>query len=87
MRSIIKGIMQRIPLIGNIFRRAVHRFNSAMVYTQTDLRKIPPLKDIFPLYIREMDMNSEADISQWLEIHNHAFDRNWGLRKASTPRA
>ena len=57
------------------------RSNSVRVCVRHDLAALPPLTDISPLYIREMDMRDESEIRMWLEIHNEAFHRAWGLQE------
>jgi len=53
--------------------------DSALVCTQGDLARLPPLdRDIAPLHVREMRMHDEAEIAAWLEVHNDAFGSAWG---------
>ena len=63
-------------------RRRFYRFNSVLVCTQADLNNLPPFnKDIAPLHLKEMDMEDESEIREWLKIHNDAFGRAWGFKE------
>lgn len=61
-----------------MIRSLLDRLNSVRVCLQYDLERLPPLVDITPLYLREMNMRDEAEVTIWLDIHNDAFGRAWG---------
>ncbi len=53
--------------------RYLSNYNRVSVYVQANLEHLPPLKDISPLYVREMKMNDENDLQKWVDIINDAY--------------
>jgi len=52
--------------------------NSGLVYLQrADLRELPPLWEISPLFLKEMSINDESQVNEWLRIINQSFSRTW----------
>lgn len=61
-------------------RRFLARFDieRAPVYFRWNHTKLPDLPSIHPYYMKEMNMDDQTEILQWLTIHNEVFKRNWG---------
>ncbi len=59
-------------------RHILDRLNSVPVLLSKDFQTLPPIGDISPFYVKEMNMNSQEDVRKWLETHNDAFERTWG---------
>jgi len=70
---------------GLYFLRRVKRFlrqnisvHSAKVYfRKSNLNGLPPLPDISPLFVKEMSLDNELHIREWLNIMNQAFPGHW----------
>lgn len=48
-------------------------YSKCIVHLQADLELIPLPKDIFPLYVKELDVNNESDLKKWSEIVTDAY--------------
>jgi GNAT superfamily N-acetyltransferase len=59
------GLLQHLKYLSNLSR--------VSVYLQADLDHLPPLKDVSPYYIRQMDFENENDISLWVDCVNDAY--------------
>ena len=81
--KLCRRLLRRISVLRSVWRylELCISFDSIQVrFRRTDLDDLPPLWDISPLYVREMSMNDEFQIGQWLDIINQAFSRNWEER-------
>lgn len=76
----LSGIMTFLKRIKRYFKLRIS-LNSGLVDLQRkDFSNLHPLKDISPLYIKEMSINDENQIKEWLNIINQSFLRNWGKK-------
>jgi GNAT superfamily N-acetyltransferase len=52
-----------------------HPGSGPVYFQKADLQKLPPLFEIAPLTVKEMDSSDTYEVHQWLEIINESFLR------------
>ena len=81
MSDMLRGIVKSFPILGSV-RRYLNSYtslNSVIVYfRRADLRNLPTLKNISPLYVKEMSVSEEPQIKAWFNIINQSFSTSWG---------
>ena len=80
MTNLWREIFERFPFLRR-FRKYCSLYTSLssipVYFRRIDLRDLKQLQDISPLYIKEMSINDESQVNEWLSIIDQSFSRNW----------
>ena len=80
MTKLRREVLERFPFFRSVrgYFRSYTSLNSGLIYFQRiDFSNLQPLKEVSPLYLKEMSTNDETQVKEWLNVIKQSFSRNW----------